>query len=506
MRRGLWCLAVPLIFSAARIDSTDAGRITASSTVVSGVVYDSIGRAPLEGATVQFVGAKDSLTGRYFATRTDSAGRFTFAAIPPGLYVAGFHHPVLDAMGLEVETRPVEVGGAEQTVSLFTPSVDRLSSKICPARTDQELSGILLGYVRSSDSDEGLDRAVVTVGWSESVIDSSGFNTYQRLVADTSTSVGWFAVCNVPLEIELIARASLGRDSTGFLQVTVPKEGVRQVVLFVSGSALESPAASSDSTIVDPTVAPRDSTRSALDSTVHVRALPGRLSGTVRDDEGRMVAQAQVSLWGSPRMVRTSAEGAFVLDSLPAGTQTVEVRAIGFAPLRTIVNVSALRLTVMDLVFVERAQVLAAVSVSARGELVYSRKLLEFERRRRTSHAGYFLTPSQLGMRPPMPLTTVLAEVPGIEYDQRSARVRFSMSRPSAFLGMAECIPTLFVDGRKDGSFDYSGYNVKDLLAVEIYPREANRPPEFVDLLNDCGVIAIWTKPAQLRSIGRRSQ
>jgi hypothetical protein len=490
--------------------------------VVSGVVYDSIGRAPLEGATVQFVGAKDSVTGRYFAARTDSLGRFTFAALPPGLYVAGFHHPVLDAMGLEVETHPVEVAGASQTVPLFTPSVDRLSTTICPARTDDELSGILLGFVRSSDSDEGLGRAVVTVGWTESVIDSTGFNSYSRIVADTSTSTGWFAVCHVPLEIELIARASVGRDSTGYLQVTVPKEGVRQVVLFVSGAALGSAPVVSSS-IADSSAAATDSTRVARDSTT--RELPGRLAGTVRDDEGRVVAQAQVSLWGSPRLVRTSADGAFVLDSLPAGTQTVEVRAIGFAPLRTVVNVSARRVMVMDLVFVERAQMLARVAVSARGELVYSRKLLEFERRRRTSHMGYFLTPSQLAARPPMPLTTVLAEMPGIEYDQRSARVRFSMARPSAFLttprqsiatggessggvaqGMTECIPTLYVDGRKDGSFDYSGYNVKDLLAVEIYPREANRPAEFVDLLNDCGVIAIWTKPAQLRSIGRGSQ
>jgi protocatechuate 3,4-dioxygenase beta subunit len=497
MRRALWSLAVPLLITAARSDSTASRRVTRANTVVSGIVYDSIGRAPLEGATVQFVGAKDSVTGRYFAARTDSTGRFTFAAIPPGLYVAGFHHPVLDAMGLEVETHPVEVGGDEQTVPLFTPSVDRLSQQICPARKDQELSGILLGFVRSSDSDEGLDRAVITVGWSESVIDSAGFNTYDRLVADTSTSAGWFAVCNVPVELELIARASVGSDSTGYLQVIVPKERVRQVVLFVSGAVMETTVASG--AIGDSTMTSPDSARADRDSTTTARELPGRLSGTVRDDEGRVVAQAQVSLWGSARVVRTNTDGAFILDSLPAGTQTIEVRAIGFAPLRSIVNVSARRVTVTDLVFVERAVVLAPVAVSAQGELVYSRKLLEFERRRLTAHAGYFLTPSQLSMRPPMPLTTVLAEMPGIVYESRSARVRFSMARPSAFLGMAECIPTLFVDGRKDGSFDYSGFNAKDLLAVEIYPREADRPAEFVDLLNDCGAIAIWTRPVHLR-------
>jgi hypothetical protein len=465
---------------------------------VSGTVYDSIGRAPLEGATVQFVGAKDTVTGRYFAARTDASGRFVIGAIPPGVYVAGFHHPVLDALGLDVETLPVEIVGTEQAVPLSTPSVGRLSNRICPVRKDdQDLAGILIGYVRSSDSDDGIEGAVVTVGWNESVIDARGFNQYDRVVSATSKIAGWFALCNVPLELDLITRASFGGDSTGYLQVQVPKEGVRQVVLFVGGSDVEA-------RIVGGTRP--DSSAPAVDSSSAMPMppeLPGRLAGIVRDDEGRVVPQAQVYLWGTERMVRSSTDGAFTFDSLPVGTQTIEARAIGFAPLRTIVKLSAREVTVVDLTFVDRAVVLAPVAVAAQGELVYSRKLLEFERRRRTSHAGYFMTPSQFAMRPPQPLTTVLAELPGIEFSQNSGRVRFSMTRPSAFLGNAECIPTLFVDGRKDGSFDYSGYNAKDLIALEIYPREADRPAEFVDLLNDCGAIVIWTKPAQLRRIGR---
>src|SRR5829696_6873095 len=91
-------MAAPLAvrLAAQQRDSAAAAR----TTLISGVVYDSIARAPLAGASVQLVAA-DRSRAAAFSAITDSAGRFTIPAVVVGDYMIGFFHPMLDSLGID---------------------------------------------------------------------------------------------------------------------------------------------------------------------------------------------------------------------------------------------------------------------------------------------------------------------------------------------------------------------------------------------------------------------
>jgi hypothetical protein len=58
----------------------------------------------------------------------------------------------------------------------------------------------------------------------------------------------------------------------------------------------------------------------------------GAVAGVVRDEAGRPVAGARVSIEALARQVRVDSSGAFALADLPAGPVEVTIRALGFRP------------------------------------------------------------------------------------------------------------------------------------------------------------------------------
>src|SRR6266542_1102453 len=64
------------------------------------------------------------------------------------------------------------------------------------------------------------------------------------------------------------------------------------------------------------------------------------MRGAVPDTLGRPLEGAQVEILGLDRTVTTPASGAYRLDELKPGKYWVTVRRIGFAPLRTALNLN----------------------------------------------------------------------------------------------------------------------------------------------------------------------
>jgi hypothetical protein len=95
---------------------------------VSGVVRDSIARAPLVGATVQLVGADSGARfGRTVAS--DALGRYTLTNLPDGRYTIGFFHPMLDSLGVEPPLRAVNIEGHQPVhLDLASPTVGQVRS------------------------------------------------------------------------------------------------------------------------------------------------------------------------------------------------------------------------------------------------------------------------------------------------------------------------------------------------------------------------------------------
>ena len=478
-RATIRCAAITLAFTAV-IGGREgsAQQPTGPTGGASGVVYDSIARRVIAGATVEFVDANDPAT-RPFTTISDASGRYAFAGLPAGSYLAGFFHPALDTLGLESAPRRVTVGGASQRVDLATPSARTVMATICPARASVDSSGLLIGHVRTTGERIPVADASVTVEWSETIIDAQGVRDRNRVVTGRSAEPGWFAICGLPSDIVLHARAFAAEDSSGFAEVRVPPDGLRHATFFIGGASLA-------------TLPPTDTVPG--DPATPETAWRGRarLTGTVTDQAGKPVVNAHATVWGTKLDAATSDRGVFTLDGLPGGTQTLEVRVIGYNPVTATVHLAESRPATANVV-VDKAQVLRTVTV--RGEMVYARNLVDFNRRRRVGF-GQFRTPEELARRGPnVPLSRLLQDFMGIQVIQVGGGPSVVAMRrnPTHRDGVASCTPSLYVDGMLDRVADFNFYYSDQIAGIEVY-REHDRPFEFADFSNACGSVAIWTR------------
>jgi hypothetical protein len=219
-----------------------------------------------------------------------------------------------------------------------------------------------------------------------------------------------------------------------------------------------------------------------------------RVTGTVREANGRPAAHVRVAVIGLGRETRTTLRGAFIFDSLPAATLTLEAVQIGAIPGRVVVELVAGQSTKADITLGRGVAVLETQQITAQWAT-------EIERRARVSTSGYFVKPAEIAARGRnTPLAALLYQVPS---------VKVACARPSqcsvvmrgygttAALKPRYCVPSLYVDGFRDGLADFASIYSGDILAIEIY-REVGRPFEFTDS-NKCGAIAVWTKPMEPR-------
>lgn len=479
---------VALLLGAERADP-DRGPPVAA-VAVRGTVYDSIARRPLAGATVQFSGAGDTVAGRTYSATSDSAGRFEMREVIPGAYVAGFFHPALDSLGFTTGTRSVVVGRADVGVTLSTPSVRTIARALCPDGTFGDSLGMLVGFVRATGTSTLLAGATVTAGWGETVIQRNSIRQREPEITTTTDSSGWYGMCALPIDAPLMVRAASGAESSGYVEVTLGQSGLRQQAFHVGGAhpvRLE---------IAD------SSGRGADQPLVGLRSGAARASGVVTDSDGAPVTSAQVRVWETSAQDTTSDRGAFLLDGLPGGTHTLEVRAIGFTPVRRVLHLDPDQALTVQVTLSERIVTLPGVTV--RGELVYFSQLADFERRRR-GPTGHFLTSTDIDRRASgASAVTLLQGMPGVDvvFAPKVGYIAIMKGHQGA-----PCTPLMYVDGRKaylSAAEIGNLYATADIAAVEVYPRLALVPLEFQEIAPSCGVVVLWTRPPSARVKERR--
>jgi Carboxypeptidase regulatory-like domain len=438
---------------------------------VSGVVFDSLSRTALVGATVQLV-ARTGPRGEARAARTDSAGQWAIDAVPRGEYLAGFHHPALDSLGLDLAPVIVRVERDLDGLLLASPAPRSLSAVLCgDAGTVTDTTGMLYGHLRHARTGAPIREGAVTIEWTETRLGGGRVDVVDRADTAITRASGLFVFCHLPGNLPVLARGAQGQDSTGYVEMEVPSGEVRHHT-FVVGAANR--LAGGDSLA---------ETRWSGDA---------RLTGSIRDVEGRAVPGARVALLGAGVEGLANQAGYFGLDSLPAGTWTLEVRALGRRPQRQVVHLYPGESLPLAIELGDAVTTLATGYI--RGAVVYSRKLVEFERRRRTQFTAKFLTPRDLQGRPMTRLSALLMGVQGIEIQRRGSFAMVVMKATSRVPGLDYCAPSLYVDGVLDPTDDYDRWMADDLLGVEVYPREAMRPAEFTNR-HRCGSIAIWLRP-----------
>ena len=328
---------------------------TGDTTVVRGMVYDSIAAHPMVGASVQLVRADSGSTSHVFAATTDSTGHFIVRAVPRGRYVAGFFHPMLDTLGIELRDRVVDIAADTTTIELATPSPRTLVRGFCGDSTGAMLPTLVFGNVREARTESALESSSVTIGWAETEQTATGVDIVERTAQATTRLAGFFAVCGVPAAASLSIRVARLKDST-IVSARMPPSGVLHLTLFM-GTA----------------------------------GTTGRIVGHVTDRAKNAVTTAHASAAGSVAIVNSA--GRFVLDNVPTGSQSIEVRSIGYAPASSLVNVADGRTTDVDITL-ERVVALPATETRATAAADH---LAQYLQTKRTDPTGArFIEPLRL--------------------------------------------------------------------------------------------------------------
>lgn len=232
-----------------------------------------------------------------------------------------------------------------------------------------------------------------------------------------------------------------------------------------------------------------------------------RLAGVVvRADNDSALADVEVRLDPTTRVTRTSPDGNFVFDSLPAGLYTISFRRVGFAQdsysfiLREDHN-ELLRVRLRTL-----TPTLAEVNVRASSMPL---ELRAFEKRR-ADGIGRFIGPEDLRAFAGRAVSSLVQQkIPGFQVVRIT---RGSLSGGSAIASRrfrsasarrpeeALCFAQVFLNGlrmtRPGGGepFDVDGLRVEEVLAMEFYRGAAETPTEFNGPMAACGTVVIWTK------------
>lgn len=428
-----------------------------SNATVSGVVYDSIARVPLAGASVQLV--TDSVSTFIRAADTDSLGRFTLTDVPAGRYKLGFLHPLLDSIGVDAPLREVRVDGQRPVrADLAIPSPIRIRTAICGPRPAMDSSSVLVGVIRNAQDFSPANAVTVTGQWLEYSFSATGLvRRTPRLVATTGDN-GWFAMCNIPSGGTLGLIASRGADSTDLIEVPLSTEGFVRRDLYL-GSA-----------------------RSVVGDV--------RLTGiVVASVGGQPLGNAQVGIVGGSQ-TRTNQRGEWALSDAPAGTRMLEVRAVGYYPERRPVNAVAGAPPVRVALSTLRAVLDTVRVVAAR---VRGRDIRGFLERSR-SGMGRYLTEEDIARRGAIVASDLFRAVPGLQVE-RSPLGDTQITMRGTF--GETCSPSFYLDGhhmKNLSADDINGFVApKEIAGIEVYSG-AGTPGQFQDGLGGCGSIVIWTK------------
>jgi hypothetical protein len=456
MQHRLRYLLLALLFPAASLGA---------QTSVIGTVRDSVGHHPVAGALVQIASSGSFVK----SATTDSLGRYRIADVPPGTYLIGFFHATLDSLGVDISPKQVTIvaGVAEQRVDLAIPPAERIAGQLCRDTADRDSTGLLIGHLRDAETRQPR-KGSVTVVWMELTIGQGGVHRNRQQIPVKTDDLGWFAMCGLPSDAILQASAQAGDEESGVVELQVPAGGLLLRDFLVSHADSLVPVYDDSSAV-----------KGVLPLSM-LRRGSARVSGVVHNDKGKPVANAQVSVPGTGIDGRTEETGTFQLGGLPSGTQTVEVRAIGFEPKRVAVDLTRDRLTTLDVLLDHPVQTLDAVKIYGKGNSA----MAEFQRRLKAGW-GHILTPADIARRGAFQATDLFRTMPGV-------RVAQGRGFSSTVL-VRGCRPTVYLNGMRMDEEAASEIDMlvrpNELTAVEVYTA-ANRPAEFFG--NNCGSVVLW--------------
>ena len=444
----------------------------AGAGVFKGVVLDSLHDSLLRGALVRV----ENTNREAF---TDSLGRYRIDNVAAGAHRLVVIHPVLDTVGISLVTPPITVNaGEDKEIDLAIPSGETLISILCPAARRALGPAALVGFVRDADTDGAAKGAKVSLLYYES--DPLGLKKTPRVREAQIGDDGRYRICGLPPSMSGKLQVFRNGVQTGEVPVALGDSSDFKGLL-----AMRAMSISSTATVV--AAAPND-TGAKGPAMVRGRS---RVTGRVLNKYGQPIAGARVELQGTGAATKTRTNGEFTLDSLPSGTQTIEVRQLGFSPTEVAVELSQNAPQSVTVKMADYVPVLSEMRVTAQRERGLSD--VGFADRKKTG-MGYYLDADQLKMRQTTQFSDMLRTVPGVRVQPAGDGTNVITSSRDPTGG---CV-TFYVDGAPwqqmtPGDLD-TYVRPEEVAALEVY-NGATAPPQFQQPgQTSCTTIVIWTE------------
>lgn len=465
---------------------TDTATAPVGDTVVvSGFVLDSLRELPLAGATVL-------ISNTTFTGITDPSGRFRILThgLPDGLYQVGFFHPTLDSLGISPPTQPVVIErGRASFVQLYVPSAQTVVASVCPDSSRTESRGLVMGVVRNASTEKPMTGVRVVLMWTGVSVAGNSVLKVPQATSVLTDDMGTFRACGVPTQVVARLQARTSTGASGWIEVSVPPNGLalRDVLLGERAAVVASaPPAPPATTTPGAPAPPKPQATAPKPAPLGSAVLTGHVTST----EGKPLEGAMVLLLGTQLSARSNVDGAFRLTGLPAGTQSVEVREIGYSPKRFAVDLTPRRPSTLAATLDERTTVLKTMEITAkRGS-----EIAGFDQRKK-SGLGYYMDRDQIEKSASISTTDLFRQVPGLTVAWDGQGYQVQVNRTSN-AGM--CPVAYYIDGSPFLSLgDDIDQIVRpdDIAAIEVYKSSAETPMQFQGSDGGpCGTIVIWTK------------
>ncbi|MEO7998589.1 MAG: carboxypeptidase-like regulatory domain-containing protein, partial [Gemmatimonadaceae bacterium] len=205
------------------------------------------------------------------------------------------------------------------------------------------------------------------------------------------------------------------------------------------------------------------------------------LTGVLRDEKGRAISGATIAVLGNDSLARSDENGAFTVANVPAGTQLVQIRQIGFSPVSSLVDMRPGANTAAQF-NLNRTVELKPVNVRADRTRPIDR--IGYEERKRAG-GGFYL--ENKDFKNAFHVGAIVQGLPNVIVDKSNRGTTVLMKKRGTEL----CVPRVYIDGYPMSIDDATVRSVDAYRAVEVYNRAINAPPQYAS--GECGVILFWT-------------
>jgi hypothetical protein len=427
-----------------------------------------------------------------FGTKPDAKGHYQLDSLPAGRYMIQLSHQVLDSLELALPAEEVFViAGKTLEVPFNLPSGADLREAVCRGLTVRRETGAVFGRVVDADDEHPLANADVAITWTELAFDRKTLRASpeQHDASVRTGPRGEYRICNVPTGSWILVQLQYAGHAGNAVRLSVSGEEavvVRNLSMSVASAPTLTLLDSVGATVrgLDSEPMPGDTAPHPGD-TVPKLLLTGdaAVSGIVRGAEGQPLPDVEIRVVNARPTTRTDAAGHYSLSELPAGTQLLAVRRIGYLVGDVAVELRGGRMAHQDVVL-RRVVSLDSMNVVAKRRKPFA----DFEYRRRNNPMGRFVTANDIENYHPTEMGIFIQRLGGFRIDGVGPEARVYST--SARAGRPNCKEAnVVIDG-----VDQAQVNTvppAEIAAMEVYAEAASAPGQY---RAECGLILIWTK------------